>query len=94
VAPGITFCSPGCSVGIEEKSNLALKVFPNPSSGTFEIDSPTNYSTGNVFSISGKLIEQIVIIENALILNHLDSGTYFVTLNGQHSSEIVKIIIQ
>ncbi len=94
VAPGITFCSTGCSVGVVENIVSTLYVFPNPSTGMFEIDSQNHYTRGSVFSVSGKLIEQIVIEENTINLNHLTIGTYIVTLQNLTTTERIKIIIQ
>jgi hypothetical protein len=94
IAPGITYCATGCFVGIEENLKSELVIYPNPSSGIFNLNSIESFSNGNVFSLSGKLIERIDIIENKLDLTHLESGTYFVTMYNFNETVNVKIIIQ
>ncbi|CAN5266328.1 hypothetical protein BH09BAC5_BH09BAC5_12890 [soil metagenome] len=83
--------------GISEQnnSNLSVNIFPNPSNGTFSIESTTENSTIEIANTLGEIIysSQINSDKAEIDLSNQPTGIYFATI--QNGEEIIykKIII-
>jgi len=89
VVLGVGHCG---TVGVEEFSELNLKVFPNPSNGVFNIMGLSNTIetfTVNVYDVSGKQILQTN--DNTRIdLSDFDNGLYVVYITNESGETVVK----
>ncbi len=104
VAYNLGYCtSPRCSakVIVDTTSNTIelsgsrdkSKLFPNPSSGMFYLDSDVKFETYDVFDMRGMLVDKGRVIEGRLeVIKSLKSGIYSLLLSSIDGSRIVKII--
>ncbi len=90
-------CQTISSVGIEEASNTAFSVFPNPTNGSFTL------ATGNmeveevcILDVFGKTVSALKPTGNivALSLEGYANGIYFVRITSEGSVNMVRIIKQ
>ncbi len=89
-----TFRNAITSTSIENKENLTLSIYPNPSNDIFYVKAPIN-SFLNVTDVSGKQIKSIVVEteETAVNLSDFTNGIYFVqvkTATGVLNKKIIK----
>ncbi len=86
------------AVGIETQNiNKEIYIFPNPNIGKFSVQVPDNkqYDVA-VYNIQGEIVfeqRQIHSSQNAIELNHVKSGVYFVRLTIDNTTISRKIII-
>lgn len=71
-----------------------ILVFPNPSSGTINLESPENLSEIIIFDVSGKEALKINKVTNEIDVSGLSPGIYFVHLKQKDKSTIVKIVVE
>jgi hypothetical protein len=73
-----------------------LSVFPNPSTGVLQLSS-TGFEGEKVqvFTISGKLVQQLVIQSNleTFDLSSFGKGIYFIRLEGSES-KVIRVLIK
>jgi len=95
IAGTVTFCVPGCSVGLEDlNNNMLVKLSPNPSNGIFSVTSSQKFNGYTVYSLMGQIVAEEVMIDNTVNLNYLQSGSYLIQFNGELSSQLVRFTIQ
>jgi len=83
----------------ENKSDFAVKIFPNPASDivTLNIDNTNNADlTLNIYNVIGKLVRSELLKQNQKQINisDLKNGIYLVEIKSKKWSEIKKLIIQ
>ncbi|NND77427.1 MAG: T9SS type A sorting domain-containing protein [Flavobacteriales bacterium] len=91
----------GGPVGISENDNFSFEVFPNPSSGQFAIDIPSNVTLEvflTVLDVRGKLLHRTILDpavhkKTQLDLSFLASGLYHLELRTNGSVSTQKILI-
>lgn len=83
---------------LEPKTNLGLKIFPNPSFGTLTIASENldNWSTLIVFNPMGQWVESqnINIGETEIFLNGLPRGLLLIQLQGKNGAVTQKVLVR
>jgi hypothetical protein len=84
------------SVGIEENEVLALKMYPNPSNGLFNIETDElNYSVEVMDALGKRIVFEEYNHSNATIqpidLNAFGSGIYYATIRTTKSTKLVKL---
>ncbi len=85
------------TTSVVDQSQLAVTIFPNPTSGLLTIQSETDLSGGavDIFDLQGKLLERQVIGANGSVdLSALDSGIYILSLRmstAQLTQKVTKI---
>lgn len=86
-----------CGNGIEEQNiNNGIIIYPNPSSGTFQIEN-SKYQISNVeiYNAQGKLIFEATVNRKEETINlNLPDGLYFVQILCPEGNIVKKIIIQ
>ena len=90
---------PVTNVGINEPGNLSFAIFPNPSSGLFEVmlENPMRaIHFIRVFDPSGKMVLEATQDETQFLLNlsGFDSGIYFMEIRNAIGSLAVEKLIK
>ena len=85
---------------IENVAEIKMNVYPNPSSGYFNIEMTGNLDMDaeiNIYNIQGKLADSFRLETNnsnqSIDVNHLESGIYFIELNSNFKTTIERLII-
>jgi hypothetical protein len=89
-------CTPcGIANSLEQLEKITLNVFPNPATGTVNIQS-TQSGTVRILDLTGRIVkeEKMEAGEHTLSLDGLNTGLYFVQLNGQHSNISQRLIVE
>jgi len=90
-------CSEIADVGINQKNEMEIHVYPNPSDGNFGIELPTSNTPKEVsiFSLSGELVHTEVFQSSSKQLNlNLNSGTYILELKHELNISRKRIFIE
>ncbi len=90
----------GCVTGIrsnEQTPNSDIKVFPNPTIGSFTIQIYNfNEPIKNIF-LSNTLGQNVLSLENPsneISISSIGTGVYFITIIGANSTIIKKLIVE
>lgn len=91
--------TPGEITNVMEYQDSEMLLFPNPSSGSFNLKLPSNASgmvSFSTYSLGGKLLHETMVDSQAgeLNLEHLSDGIYIGKLENNNKIEIFKIIIR
>jgi hypothetical protein len=84
-----------CAVGIEENTNSMFKLFPNPSKNKVVIDGLTGQNSITLTNAEGKIVKTYNMFEGASLemnLEGLNNGLYFVTIDHDKGTEVLKLI--
>lgn len=84
-------------VGINDRYDFDISVYPNPSQGEVNVILPTDFEgTLDLLDITGKLVEtrRINSSVKAIILNDLTQGVYTVSLRSLHGKVVKKLIVK
>ncbi len=87
------------TVGIEEEitGNKEIKIFPNPSTGMFSIQSNKTIQSIKVSDECGKTVYQSNTIKNDIAkidLSNQPKGVYFINITQENKAITQKVIIQ
>jgi hypothetical protein len=83
--------------GINEASLNEMTVYPNPTSGNFNIELNNGLNKSiQITDVNGKIVLSTSSLEDKINinLNHLTNGVYFVKIQCNNSIEIIKVIKQ
>jgi len=94
VGAGITFCQPGCSVGLTEFGTVNVQVYPNPSEGIFTVNGVADNTEVAVYSLAGQHVSKTMIHNGTFDLTNLPIGTYLLIFADNFNVKPVKINIQ
>jgi len=79
------------STGIDNKGNLEVEIYPNPSKGTVTITSEKEINQVNIYNLEGKLIHTTL----SKSFEITSSGVYFINVNSKNGNYTIrKIVIQ
>lgn len=84
------------NLGTNEFSIVASKIFPNPSHGTFTIQSPVQLQRIAIYSQSGKLVKTLTGENGDLSevgVDGLEAGIYLIELSNQDNKTWKKVIV-
>ena len=84
-----------CSVGIEENTNSMFKLYPNPAYSKVVIDGLKGQNNIALTNAEGKTVKIYNMFEGASLemnLEGLNNGLYFVTVNHDKGTEVLKLI--
>lgn len=92
-------CSGWSGVGIHEEEAASMRIFPNPSNGTFQLELPqalNHTARVQVMDLTGRVVAQELARPGSttLHLEHLPNGLYTVMAEGNDMRFTAKISIQ
>jgi hypothetical protein len=90
----ITFCQPGCSVGLTEFGTVNVQVYPNPSAGVFAVNGVADNTEVVVYSLAGQRVSKTNVLNGIFDLTNLPIGTYLIIFADAFNVKPVKINIQ
>lgn len=76
IAGTVTYCSPGCSVGLTENFQ-SWSVYPNPATSQVKLLGIDGVEKMLVYGITGELIGELPVNYGSVDVSSLTSGTYF-----------------
>lgn len=86
------------TMGVEDFSLRASSIYPNPSKGSFSIETKTNLDKINVYSQTGAFVKTIEVTDmnNMVNLNltNFQKGVYLIELQNEKEKTWKKIIIE
>ncbi len=86
------------TLGIEDFSLKASSIYPNPSNGTFRIQTKTNLTNVNVYGQTGNFIKTIDVKDNSqnveINLKGLATGIYLLELQNETDKSWKKIVLE
>jgi hypothetical protein len=88
----------GVGVGVDEHNQNALKIYPNPSGGVFQVDyagREQEMAEIQVLDVSGRRMNVIQLTPGTAVmdLSHLAPGRYLVHLKANDKSSFQSIVI-
>jgi hypothetical protein len=85
------------TLGLDDFSLNEVLLYPNPSNGNFLIKTKTTLSKVNVYNQSGAFVKNIQILNGSndveVNLNGLQSGIYFIELQGDSQKYWKKVVV-
>jgi len=85
------------STGIEEMNSKNVSIYPNPSTGLFTINNNNGTINYTVTTVEGKVVRQLSNVSGSTIsidLSNENNGIYFLTINGENTNNVFKIVKQ
>ena len=73
------------------KDEFLIDIYPNPSSGTFYFNSNRDISSYKIYDLSGKLLQDAVLINNSIQINV--KGVYLLIIQGKDFNSVTKKIV-
>lgn len=75
--------------------NSSVLIYPNPSTGLFQVNADKNYSL-EVVDITGKVVltQEIGRQSNVVDLTNCNSGMYFFYLNSGEAKKVYKVVVK
>lgn len=80
-------------MGTGEFLSSSIAVFPNPSKGTFTIETSGSYGL-RIYDIAGRLIGSKTISGTTQVKNALSPGTYLLHFKNEKGTQVKKIIVK
>lgn len=81
------------SLSVEDKVGDNFKIYPNPTSNRFNIDSKNKINRIDIYTVQGHRVLAIENSENTIDISNLDQGIYFVKIQS-HQNVITKRILK
>lgn len=82
------------NLGINDVTFANIAIYPNPTKGTFTIDSNQNY-TLEIFDVLGSLIKTRMILQTSTQIDtNLTTGTYFLRFSNGQKSKVKKLLVE
>lgn len=93
VAGTVTFCSPGCTVGLSEEA-INWNMAPNPAHDYLKVIGVDGVKLIQVIDLTGKTAAVLFSENNQFDISKLNSGAYFVIPEGAANALPMKLIIE
>jgi len=83
-------------IGVDESTVSGLEIFPNPSSGTFNINSEAEMKNLQIFDNTGRIVQELLLSGTSagINLNYCISGFYLVRVETEKGTVTRKISIR
>jgi len=79
-------------IGINENEKASVTIYPNPTSGILHVEGNSEEITSvELFSISGQQLKVLPVIDNEINISQFAKGMYFLHLNGETETQIIKV---
>jgi hypothetical protein len=88
----ITASTADIGVGVEQLQQKQLTIFPNPVKDILNFNHVSDNDSYRILSSTGKLIEQGQHVRNAIDVQHLSPGLYFVQLEHENQVRQVRFV--
>ncbi len=82
------------NVGISSTQLININVYPNPSTGSFKIESELPLSEVLIYDMSGALVKSINQPDSGIFISDMAKGQYKIVCRSQQSFVVKQIIIQ
>ncbi|TQD38859.1 T9SS type A sorting domain-containing protein [Haloflavibacter putidus] len=86
----------GCQdLGIDQATQVALRIYPNPTSKSLHFESTANFERVEIYSLQGKLVQEKLLNnnENSFPIQ-LGAGVYLVKFGNQNQQITKKLIVE
>jgi hypothetical protein len=94
IAGTVTFCQPGCYLGLDENTSEQVLLYPNPTEGELYIDAKGVYESCIIYALSGQKLFNFPVNGSKVDLGQLNAGTYFIQFLGDTNSAMMRVIVQ
>lgn len=83
------------TVGLENKNNDDLNIYPNPSQGAVFINGLNNNDLIEIIDLRGLIVSSITNVENdiPIDISFLSQGTYLIKITGEKRNSIKQLIV-
>ena len=83
----------GSPNGVSEDKNNLITIYPNPSKGTFYLNTELNYTKIEIVDVLGNSVFSGTEREKYFDVSYLKSGLYFIRLSSENNSIIKRLLI-
>ncbi len=89
-----TLCNNILSIEEAESQNPALTLIPNPASDEVAISGLDKNSSApfTIVNVQGKIVKEGVLTESKINISDLNEGIYYISIDSQSSSKVLKFI--
>jgi len=86
----------GQVVGVKEEGESFTRIYPNPASGSVNIESASNIKHISIFNLSGQKVYEVSLDQNSINLNidFLNQGMYMIDINTDNGRRIEKLSVR
>jgi hypothetical protein len=81
------------NLGVNDNPVANISVYPNPSKGTFTINTQETF-TLEIVDILGKRLDTKTINGTTQITTNLSAGTYFLRFSNENNSQVKKLLVE
>ncbi|WP_299768938.1 glycoside hydrolase family 9 protein [uncultured Dokdonia sp.] len=82
------------SVDTNELTTLDFKIYPNPTSSSFQMTGVKNRGELKIYSVLGQFVHSEIVTNNSIVdISNLTRGMYFVKLNQDTKTSTQKLIV-
>lgn len=85
----------GSQVGLDENAKISLKLYPNPTQGTFFVDAQSNIDMIHILDASGKVLltKEVNNSNFEMDMNTMENGVYFIKLQSNESIQTIRLVL-
>src|SRR5690606_3851709 len=81
------------NLGVNAPSVVAILIYPNPSKGTFTINTQETF-TLEIIDVLGKMVDTKTINGTTQITTNLSAGTYFLRFSNENTAQVKKLLVE
>lgn len=83
------------TIDVDKLSEKQFLVYPNPSSGTIQIQGNLdNITECQVYTLDGKMIQNMSVNQNAIDVSFLSSGMYHLVIKTNSGQKSIKLVVE
>lgn len=95
IDPGVSVTTGSCNLQLDQLEAASLKVFPNPTNGTFTVNANEGIESIEVFDLFGRpVFVQVDLMHDKVDANSLPNGYYIVRVQLPQETLQTKILIK
>lgn len=93
-ASNIYYTTEDCSLSVNDYKLASLKVYPNPSQDYFQLDTPLDITSLNLYDISGKEVKNYEQMQDTYNISDLSPGIYLLEIKFETGDVLTKKLIK